>query len=115
MSRSPADLIRDDQLRQESERLTREVIAHASCPISGQVQTSLGYLVSQFGRRSDLPEGALLCKMLPEVVRNLAALGLHEPVLLIARRMCNEHSNRSCLPDRRRTYREPREIRLCGG
>jgi hypothetical protein len=82
MSRSPADLIRDFQLRQESEQLSREVIAQAAGPRNGQVQTSLGYLVSQFGRRSDLPEGALLCKMLPEVIRNLAALGLQEPVSL---------------------------------
>lgn len=42
----------------------------------------LCYLVTHFGKRSDLPEGAVLCKMLPEVVRNLAALGLHEPISL---------------------------------
>jgi hypothetical protein len=82
MSKSPADLIREYQLRQESERLSQEVIAQAASPKSSQADNRLGYLVTHFGKRSDLPEYAVLCKMLPKVVRNLAALGLHEPVSL---------------------------------
>ena len=82
MIKSYVELIREYQLRQEAERLSREVIAQAAGPKNSQANDRLGYLVTYFGKRSDLPEGAVLCKMLPAVVRNLAAQGLHEPVSL---------------------------------
>jgi hypothetical protein len=53
-----------------------------SVPRHDSIGDCLGYLVTHFGKRADIPEGAVLTKMLPEVVRNLAALGLHEPVCL---------------------------------
>lgn len=82
MSKTYFDLIREHQLRQESQRLAEEAIEHAAGPKHHQGDDRLGYLVTYFGKRSDLPENAKLCKMLPDVVRNLAAAGLHEPVSL---------------------------------
>jgi hypothetical protein len=82
MSKSPTDLIREYQLRQESDRLTQATITKTAGPQSDQRGEHLGYLVTYFGHRSDVPERAVLCKMQPKVVRNLAAMGLHEPVSL---------------------------------
>ncbi len=82
MRKSHADLIRELQLREESERLSLEAISKAAGPKRGLKNDCLGYLVTYFGRRTDLPEVAALIKMLPKVERNLAAMGLKEPVSL---------------------------------
>lgn len=39
-------------------------------------------LVTSFAERADLPPGALLCRMSPEIAAALSRMGLHEPVSL---------------------------------
>lgn len=82
MTESGVELLREYELRQESERLAKAAIEMASGPKHAQHQERLGYLVTYFGHRADVPEMAVLCKMGPEVVANLARLGLTEPVSL---------------------------------
>jgi len=84
MTKSRNELIREDQLRQESQRLAGEAIERAAGPVLRQDDNRLGYLVTYFNKRTDVPEFAVLRKMVPEVARNLEASGLHEPISLRA-------------------------------
>ena len=82
MTKSRVEIMREYELRQESERLAQVVIDNAAGPKQGQPQGRLGYLVTYFGHRADVPDSAVLCKMEPKVVANLKRLGLTEPVSL---------------------------------
>ncbi len=82
MSKSRIELIRENELQQESIRLASESIDKASAPIASNVAQRHVYLATSFKQRNDLPVAASIRKMSDKVVRNLAELGLHEPVSL---------------------------------
>ncbi len=84
MSKSYVELLREYQLRQESERLAESLIQDAAGPRHQQKDARLGYLVTYFNKRTDVPKQAVLCKMTPDVAARLASSGLHEPVSLRA-------------------------------
>jgi hypothetical protein len=82
MSKSRIELLRDYERQQESIRLTNEAIDRASAPIASNMVQRHAYLATSFRQRDDLPALASIRKMSDKVVRNLAELGLHEPVSL---------------------------------
>jgi hypothetical protein len=82
MSKSPIDLIREYEMRQESFRLAEALLDKVGGCNRHFDSAPFGYLVTYFNHRTDLPEGAALTKMLPKVVRGLEGMGLHEPVSL---------------------------------
>lgn len=68
--------------RQMAASLASDAIAKAHGESASKVVERAVCLVTSFAERSDLPPGTLLCGMTPDVVKTLAALGLHEPVSL---------------------------------
>ena len=72
--------IKELMRRQQARVLAEETLKKAAGPSS---HTGGGtYLATSFKQRDDLPVGASMRKMSENVVRNLAALGLHEPISL---------------------------------
>jgi hypothetical protein len=82
MSKSRSEQIREYELKQESMRIASEALDKASAPEASNVVQRHVYLATSFQQRSDLPVTASIRKMSDKVVRNLADLGLHEPVSL---------------------------------
>jgi hypothetical protein len=67
---------------QEAIRLADKAIKTAAGPARSSRVARPVVLATSFAKRSDLPEGTLICKLLPSVVKALSAIGLHEPVSL---------------------------------
>lgn len=82
MSKSRIELIREYELQQEAIRLASEALDKASAPIASNVARQNVYLATSFELRNDLPVTASIRKMSDKVMRNLAELGLHDPVPL---------------------------------
>jgi hypothetical protein len=82
MSKSRIELLREYELQQEAIRLANEALDRASAPISSNVAQRHAYLATSFRQRDDLPALASIRKISDKVARNLAELGLHEPVSL---------------------------------
>ena len=82
MSKSPSELLREYHLQRESRRLAETLIQEAAGPRRQHEDVRLGYLVTYFNRRTDVPKHAVLCKMTPDVAARLASAGLYEPVSL---------------------------------
>lgn len=76
MSKDTNELIRRQQARELAEATIEKAAGRRSYGSGGT------YLVTSFKPRDDLPGTASLRKMSDNVVRNLAELGLHEPVSL---------------------------------
>lgn len=68
--------------QQEARLMTAAALSKAAGPASSQAVTRPVCLVTSYAPRSDVPDGMLLVKMMPNVVAKLAAMGLHEPVSL---------------------------------
>lgn len=84
MSKSRIELLREYQLRQESERLAQAVIDKAAGPPSSQVVEIPCCLATRYDMLDGLPLGARICKMPDDVAKSLAADGFCEPVSLKA-------------------------------
>lgn len=76
MSKDINELIRRQKARELAEAALEKAAGRRSYGGGGT------YLVTSFKPRDDLPRTASLRKMSDNVVRNLAELGLHEPVSL---------------------------------
>ena len=72
--------IKELMRRQQARVLAEETLKKAAGPSSHAGGGT--YLATSFRQRDDLPVGASMRKMSENVVRNLAALGLHEPISL---------------------------------
>ena len=68
--------------RQAASVAAGDAIARAAGVTAAKTIERSVCLVTSFAERSDLPPGTLLCGMTLDVVKTLAALGLHEPVSL---------------------------------
>lgn len=72
----------DYEARQAASVAADDVIARAAGETACKVIERSVCLVTSFAERADLPPGALLCRMSPEIAATLAGMGLHEPVSL---------------------------------
>lgn len=70
------------QARQAASVAADDAIARAAGVTACKMIESPVCLVTSFAERADLPSGALLCRMSPEIAATLAGMGLHEPVSL---------------------------------
>ncbi len=70
------------QARQAASVAADDAIAKAAGVTACKVIERPVCLVTSFAERADLPPGALLCRMSPEIAATLAGMGLHEPVSL---------------------------------
>ena len=70
------------QARQAASVAADDAIARAAGVTAAKAVERPVCLVTSFAERADLPPGALLCRMSPEIAATLAGMGLHEPVSL---------------------------------
>ena len=70
------------QARQAASVAADDAIAKAAGVTACKVIERPVCLVTSFAERADLPPGALLYRMSPEIAATLAGIGLHEPVSL---------------------------------
>ncbi len=70
------------QARQAASVAADDAIAKAAGVTACKVIERPVCLVTSFAERANLPPGALLCRMSPEIAATLAGIGLHEPVSL---------------------------------
>ena len=70
------------EARQAASVAAEDAIARAAGVTACKLIERPVCLVTSFAERADLPPGALLCRMSPEIAAKLAGMGLHEPVSL---------------------------------
>ena len=68
--------------RQAASVAADDAIAKAAGVTACKVIERTVCLVPSFAERADLPPGALLCRISPEIVATLVGMGLHVPVSL---------------------------------